>query len=231
MPARSVSVSALTVALMLLSTSHSKAASSPTSGANAEEAVLCSDLLDEMQRAHEKALLAMQGRLDDRTAELEALRRSCTSSPVAPNEASALTPLAPRAGALETNVTSQMPQAAQHRRLLAPGSLARPCSKAEMRSVLETPPSSPESRISAVTKILATNAECGICILEFTSSPVPDIIFDLHSCLHQDENRCDELGLSRIASLIPLASIHDRDSLGRIVELVEAGAVIHPIRR
>ena len=247
MPARSVFVSALTVALMFLSTSRSKAASSPTSGANAEEAVPCSDRLDEMQRAHElrilesrrdheKALLAMQGRLDDRTAELEALRRSCTSSPVAPNEASALTPLAPRAGALETNVTSQgteetsqMPQAAQHRRLLAPGSLARPCSKAEMRSVLETPPSSPESRISAVTKILATNAECGLCILEFTSSPVPDIIFDLQSCLHQDENMCDELELSRIASLIPLASLHDRDSLGRIVELVEAGAFLHPI--
>ena len=245
MPARSVFVSALTVALMFLSTSRSKAASSPTSGAKAEEAVLCSDRLDEMQRIHElrilesrrdheKALLAMQGRLDDRTAELEALRRSCTSSPVAPNEASALTPLLETKDtnmtSQGTEETSQMPQGAQHRMLLASETHARPCSKAEMRTVLETPPSSPESRISAVTQILATNAECGLCILEFTSSPVPDIILDLQSCVHQDENMCDELGLSKIASLIPLASLHDRDSLGRIVELVEAGAFLHPIR-
>jgi hypothetical protein len=88
----------------------------------------------------------------------------------------------------------------------------------------------PESRENAVKQILAANVECGLCILKFKSSPVPDIIFDLQSCLHQDENRCDELGLSRIASLIPLASLHDRDSLGRIVELVEAGAFLYPIR-
>jgi hypothetical protein len=189
----------------------------------------------ESRRDHEKALLAMQGRLDDRTAELEALRRSCTSSPVAPNEASALAPLLETK---ETNMTSQgteetsqTPRAAQHRMLLASETHARPCSKAEMRTVLETPPSSPELRADAVKQILATNVECGLCILEFTSSPVlPDIIFDLQSCLHQDENMCDvKLGLSGIASLIPLASLHDRDSLVRMVELVEAGAFLHPI--
>ena len=128
-----------------------------------------------------------------------------------------------------TEETSKTPRAAQHRMLLASETHARPCSKAEMRTVLETPPSSPESRISAVTQILATNAECGLCILEFTSSPVPDIILDLQSCVHQDENMCAELGLSKIASLTPLASLHDRDSLVRIVELVEAGAFLHPI--
>jgi hypothetical protein len=40
---------------------------------------------------------------------------------------------------------------------------------------------------------------------------------------------CDELGLSKIASLTPLASLRDRDSLVRMVELVEAGAFLHPI--
>ncbi len=232
MPARSVSV--LSVALIVLSASRSTAGSSPAS------AVPCSDRLDAMQtayelriaeirRGHENALLEMQGRLD---AEFDALRRSCTSSPIASHAASALIPLAPRAGALETSVktsqdtgdSSQTPQAAHRRSRPASDSRARPCSKAEMRTVLETPPSSPESRVDAVTHLLATNVECGLCILQFTSSPVPDIILDLQSCLHQDENRCDEPGLSRIASLIPLASLHDRDSLVRILELVEAGA-------
>jgi hypothetical protein len=240
MPARSVPVSFLAVALILLGTSRSTAAPSLEGGANAGEAVRCSDRLDTMQRAHERALLEIQGRLDDRTAELAALRRSCKSSPIAPHVASALTPLAPGAGALLASApttamtsqeTSETPQAAQRRRLLASDSRARPCSKAEMRTVLETPPSSPELRADAVKQILATNVECGLCILEFTSSPVlPDIIFDLQSCLHQDENMCDvKLGLSGIASLIPLASLHDRDSLVRMVELVEAGAFLHRI--
>jgi hypothetical protein len=239
MPARSVPVSFLAVALILLGTSRSTAAPSLEGGANAGEAVRCSDRLDTMQRAHERALLEIQGRLDDRTAELAALRRSCKSSPIAHHVASALTPLAPGAGALlapalTTTVTSQETsetlRAAQQRRLLASDSHARPCSKAEMRTVLETPPSLPESRENAVKQILAANVECGLCILKFKSSPVPDIIFDLQSCLHQDENMCDvKLGLSGIASLIPLASLHDRDSLVRMVELVEAGAFLHRI--
>ena len=238
MPARSVPVSFLAVALILLGTSRSTAAPSLDGGANAEEAVRCSDRLGAMQRAHERALLEIQGRLDDRTAELAALRRSCKSSPIAPHVASALTPLAPGAGALLASApttamtsqeTSETPQAAQRRRLLASDSRARPCSKAEMRTVLETPPSSPELRADAVKQILAANVECGLCILKFKSSPVPDIIFDLQSCLHQDENMCDEAGLSKIASLTPLASLRDRDSLVRMVELVEAGAFLHPI--
>ena len=238
MPARSVPVSFLAVALILLGTSRSTAAPSLEGGTNAGEAVRCSDRLGAMQRAHERALLEIQGRLDDRTAELAALRRSCKSSPIAPHVASALTPLAPGAGALLASAptttmtsqeTSETPQAAQHRRLLASDSRVRPCSKAEMRTVLETPPSSPESRENAVKQILATNVECGLCILKFKSSPVPDVIFDLQSCLHQDENLCDELGLSKIASLTPLASLRDRDSLVRMVELVEAGAFLHPI--
>jgi len=238
MPARSVPVSFLAVALILLGTSRSTAAPSLEGGTNAGEAVRCSDRLDTMQRAHERALLEIQGRLDDRTAELAALRRSCKSSPIAHHVASALTPLAPGAGALlapalTTTVTSQETsetlRAAQQRRLLASDSHARPCSKAEMRTVLETPPSLPESRENAVKQILAANVECGLCILKFKSSPVPDIIFDLQSCLHQDENMCDEVGLSKIASLTPLASLRDRDSLVRMVELVEAGAFLHPI--
>ena len=238
MPARSVSVSFLAVALIFQGTSRSTAAPSLDGGANAEEAVRCSDRLGAMQRAHERALLEIQGRLDDQTAELAALRRSCKSSPIAPHVASALTPLAPGAGALLASAptttmtsqeTSETPQAAQHRRLLASDSRARPCSKAEMRTVLETPPSSPELREDAVKQILATNVECGRCILEFKSSPVPDIIFDLQSCLHQEENMCDEVGLSKIASLTSLASLPDRSSLVRMVELVEAGAFLHLI--
>jgi hypothetical protein len=47
---------------------------------------------------------------------------------------------------------------------------------------------------------------------------------EIQSCTHQEENRCDaSTGLSRIVSLIPLASIHDRDSIFRMIDVVEAG--------
>ena len=69
-----------------------------------------------------------------------------------------------------------------------------------------------------------TNTLCAMCILQRVSTPIPDILLEIQSCMHQEENRCDaSTGLSRIVSLIPLASIHDRDSIFRMIDVVEAG--------
>jgi hypothetical protein len=93
-----------------------------------------------------------------------------------------------------------------------------------MRTVLDA---SPQSRAEAVTLLLTTNTLCGMCILEHASTPIPDILVPLQGCMHQEENRCDaSTGLSRIASLVPLASVHDRDSIVRMVDAVEAGACV-----
>jgi hypothetical protein len=96
-----------------------------------------------------------------------------------------------------------------------------PCSKEEMRTVLNA---SPQSRARAVKDLLVRNTPCGMCILERASAPIPDILGEIQRCMHQEENRCDaSTGLSRIVSLIPVASIHDRDSIFRMVDVVEAG--------
>jgi hypothetical protein len=107
------------------------------------------------------------------------------------------------------------------RELLRSSTAPPPCSKEEMRTVLNA---SPQSRAGAVKDLLVRNTLCGTCILERASAPIPDILLEIQSCTHQEENRCDaSTGLSRIVSLIPLASIHDRDSIFRMVDVVEAG--------
>jgi hypothetical protein len=100
----------------------------------------------------------------------------------------------------------------------------RHCSSAEIRTVLD---SAPQSRADAVKQLLVTNAPCGLCILERVSIPLPDILVAVQGCMHQEENRCDaSTGLSRISSLIPLGSIHDRGFIVGLVEVVEAGACV-----
>jgi hypothetical protein len=126
----------------------------------------------------------------------------------------------------EANRTLQAPRptvpvSGARRELLRSTTAPPPCSKEEMRTVLNA---SPQSRLGAVMDLLARNTLCGTCILERASAPIPDILLEIQSCAHQDENRCDaSTGLARIVSLIPLASIHDRDSIFRMVDLVEAG--------
>ena len=186
--------------------------------------------------------------LDSRTAELERLRRTCTCSSASgevPQDAGLSLPFVndsdtgsgrgPKSGDVanaaqakqEANRTRQVPRPAvpvsgAGRGLLRSTTAPPPCSKEEMRTLLNT---SPQSRLGAVMDLLARNTLCGTCILERASAPIPDILLEIQSCAHQDENRCDaSTGLARIVSLIPLASIHDRDSIFRMVDVVEAGA-------
>jgi hypothetical protein len=115
------------------------------------------------------------------------------------------------------------------RELLRSENGARYCSKADVQSIIDLS-ASPElhgDRIVAVTQIQASNPQCGSCIFQVvnSSSEPVNLIVELLGCWHQEENRCDATtGASRIASSIPLASVADRDSLVRMIELVEAGA-------
>jgi hypothetical protein len=111
------------------------------------------------------------------------------------------------------------------RKLLREDTAQRFCSSAEMRTVLDV--TTRESREDAVKTLLTTNTPCGLCILQRSKIPLPDILLALQGCMHQEENWCDaSTGLSRIESLIPLASVHDRISIVRMVEAVEAGVCI-----
>jgi len=204
--------------------------------------------LREVRLSHEKAIRELRMQLDSRTAELERLRRTCTCSSASvevPQGAGLSLPFGndsdtgsgrgPKSGDVasaaqkikqEANRTLQVPRptvpvSVAARGLLRSTTAPPPCSKEEMRKVLNA---SPQSRAGAVRDLLTTNTLCGMCILERVSAPIPDILLEIQSCTHQEENRCDaSTGLSRIVSLIPVASIHDRDSIFRMVDVVEAG--------
>ena len=203
--------------------------------------------LREVRLSHEKATRELRMQLDSRTAELERLRRTCTCSSASvevPQGAGLSLPFGndsdtgsgrgPKSGDVanaaqvkqEANRTRQVPRPAVPvsvlgRELLRSTTAPPPCSKEEMRTVLNA---SPQSRAGAVKDLLMTNTPCGMCILERASAPIPDILLEIQRCSHQEENRCDaSTGLSRIVSLIPLASIHDRASIFRMVDVVEAG--------
>jgi hypothetical protein len=202
--------------------------------------------LDLIRSSHEEAIRKLQ-------SEIEGLRRACactapnkSNESSAPTGAAALPPAAAGPEAMdgesvsgesvsttptrsETRQTLMMAKAPD-RRLLRSTSPALNCSKAELRSVSE---SSGAGAQAIFMQLMETNVLCGICILQALTGQVIVTLLDagryLFSCLHQEENRCDqETGLSRIEPILPLASVDDRGSFVRMLELVEAGACIPP---
>ena len=130
--------------------------------------------------------------------------------------------------------TPRLAQAARRpaagRQLLRSGSAALYCSKVELRSVIE----SPAGKIAdAFEQLLQTNPLCGDCMIQalqavmttVTNPTALDLGPVVWRCSHQEENRCDQAtGLSRIEPMLVLASVADRGSLVRMLELVEAGS-------
>jgi tRNA U54 and U55 pseudouridine synthase Pus10 len=91
--------------------------------------------------------------------------------------------------------------------------------------------------MEAFQQLLQTNPLCGDCMLRAFAAVVTTVANPttidksraLLGCLHQEENRCDQAtGLSRIEPMLVLASVADRGSLVRMLELVEAGLHITP---
>ena len=196
-----------------------------------------------IRSSHEEAIRKLQ-------REIEGLRRACPCT--TPSGSNVLEPALPPAAAgpeamdeqaasgesvgttRARNETMQAPRLAKAagRQLLRSASPALYCSKAELRSVSAS--SGGTSGVeAAVVQLMETNVLCGVCIIqELTGQGIAtlmDAARALFRCLHQEENRCDqETGLSRIEPMLPLASIDDRGSLVRMLELVEAGARITP---
>jgi hypothetical protein len=208
----------------------------------------CSELLADFQLARDRELELIRSSHEEAIRELrseiEVLRRACLcTAPNDSNESSAPTgaALPPAAAGPEAtdgesvtgeSVSTTLRNETKHtlriakapgRRLLRSTSPALYCSKADLRGVSE----------ATVMQLMETNILCGICILEALTGHLIVTPLDaarlLFSCLHQDENRCDQAtGLSRIEPMLPLASVDDRGSLVRMLELVEAGARIPP---
>ena len=220
--------------------------------------VLCSDLLAEMQQTHNREVLLIRSSHEETVRKLrnEILRRACSRSrttPTSSNErllssapagaafppdAAGSDPLDRESGITTRGRTStrQTPRLAQaaRRQLLRSGSAALYCSKVEYRSMVE----SPTSKIADVgQQLVDTNPLCGGCMIQAAqavrktvANPTAlDLGRALLGCLHQEENRCDQAtGLSRIEPMLLLASVADRGSLVRMLELVEAGLHITP---
>ena len=66
---------------------------------------------------------------------------------------------------------------------------ARSCSKAEVGSLIGA---AVADRSGILSDLLVKNAACAVCILELVGSlPMPDVLYAIHGCMHQNENRCD----------------------------------------
>ena len=96
------------------------------------------------------------------------------------------------------------------------------CSQAEIDKVL----SAGANAQSVVVGMMSTNMPCVMCMIGCKSHPMPDSLRCLFGCQHQNENRCDEsTGKSRVVPLLASASLADRGSLIRILEVLEADCV------
>ena len=66
---------------------------------------------------------------------------------------------------------------------------ARSCSKAEVGSLIGA---AVADRLGILSDLRVKNAACAVCILELVGSlPMPDVLYAIHGCMHQNENRCD----------------------------------------
>ena len=212
-------------------------------------------MLAEMQHAHNREVLLIRSSHEETVRklrkEIEGLRRACSrTTPASSNElllssAPAGAAFPPDADPLDkgsgittrgrtgTRQTPRLAQAAR-RQLLRSGSAALYCSKVELRSVIESPA---DKIVDAFEQLLQTNPLCGVCMIQalqavtttVTNPTALDLVPAVWRCSHQEENRCDQAtGLSRIEPMLVLASVADRGSLVRMLELVEAGSHITP---
>jgi len=74
-----------------------------------------------------------------------------------------------------------------------------------------------------VLSLMSTSTDCALCIAPCASSPLPDALMCMNSCLHQNENRCDgPTEVAHIQTLITRATLHNRSSLLDMMEQVSS---------
>jgi hypothetical protein len=100
---------------------------------------------------------------------------------------------------------------------------ALPCALTEAEDVILLASSDPAQLGTVVGRLMETNFQCALCIVPCATEPLPDAVYCVFACMHQRENRCDRAtGLGRISdSLIESASVRDRDSIVRLLKIVE----------
>ncbi len=110
--------------------------------------------------------------------------------------------------------------ARQPRTLLqAEADAARPCSKTEIGAVLNAN----ADRMQVVGGLFSTNPACAMCIVLCKDAPG---LYDAGACIlrchNQNENSCGSQDLARMEHLLMNATLDDRPSLIRMLELAEA---------
>ena len=101
----------------------------------------------------------------------------------------------------------------------------RACSKLEAQAVLQA-----ADPIPVVTEMFNTNPSCATCIISCAMKKGSGVIFCLHGCQHQAENRCDaSTGLLRLAPLVGSAALDNRDSLVRLLLSAESDCKLLPL--
>ena len=101
----------------------------------------------------------------------------------------------------------------------------RACSKAEAQAVLQA-----ADPIPVVTEMLVTNPSCATCIIACAMKKGFGVVFCLHGCQHQAENRCGaSTGLLRLSPLVGSAALDNRDSLVRLLLSAESDCKLLPL--
>ena len=93
------------------------------------------------------------------------------------------------------------------------------CSKDVVLAVINTQLS---ERPAFVQRVLQTNPTCGSCMASASGSLPPDSLYRVFACLHQNENLCATMDLAAITPRFPSATLEDRPSLLKMLELVTA---------
>jgi hypothetical protein len=102
------------------------------------------------------------------------------------------------------------------------GESKMPCSKTELLTLIEA-----ADPVPVAMAMLQTNPGCAMCVIPCRSKAGEQLgLYGgqcIYSCAHQNENACSELtGLSSMRPFIEKATLHDRDSLTRLLELADA---------
>ena len=97
------------------------------------------------------------------------------------------------------------------------------CSKAEIAIIVGT---AAADRVDATMRLLGSNPACASCLITASQAVYPELLYEVHACMHQNENVCtDSTGLARVAPLLQNVSLQNRESVIAMLAVAEADCV------
>ena len=97
------------------------------------------------------------------------------------------------------------------------------CSKAEIAIIVGT---AAADRVDATMRLLESNPACASCLITASQAVYPELLYEVHACMHQNENECtDSTGLARVAPLLQNVSLQNRESVIAMLAVAEANCV------